>query len=89
MLTSSRWAPDPANRGGSAPTVDDSRELPNRGRHVGYKPSHAQEQTRARRWSGSRPEREPDLHRAVLERLANGWSPSRSLAASPAKPGAT
>ncbi|MFL5267867.1 MAG: IS30 family transposase [Stellaceae bacterium] len=55
-----------------------SRELKrNRGRHVGYKPGYAQEQTRARRWSGSRLEREPDLRRAVLERLAKGWSPEQ------------
>lgn len=55
-----------------------SRELKrNRGRHVGYKPSYAQEQTKARRWSGSRLERDPDLRRAVLERLARGWSPEQ------------
>ena len=55
-----------------------SRELKrNRGRHVGYKPSYAQEQTGARRWSGSRLEREPDLRRAVLDRLARGWSPEQ------------
>ena len=55
-----------------------SREMRrNRGRHVGYKPSYAQEQTRARRWSGSRLEREPDLRRAVLEPLASGWSPEQ------------
>lgn len=55
-----------------------SRELKrNCGRHVGYKPSYAQEQTRARRWSGSRLEREPDLRRAVLERLTRGWSPEQ------------
>lgn len=55
-----------------------SRELRrNRGRHVGYKPSYAQEQTRARRWTGSRLERDPVLRRAVLWRLARGWSPEQ------------
>src|SRR5438067_181669 len=55
-----------------------SRELRrNRGSHVGYKPSYAQEQTRARRWAGSRLEREPDLRRVVLERLESGWSPEQ------------
>src|SRR5262249_47893287 len=63
-----------------------SREFKrNRGRHIGYKPSYAQEQTRARRWSGSRLEREPDLRRAVLERLAKGWSPEQ-VARPPAPP---
>jgi IS30 family transposase len=55
-----------------------SRELRrNCGRHVGYKASYAQEQTRARRWAGSRLERDPALRRAVLERLAKGWSPEQ------------
>src|SRR6266496_1396701 len=55
-----------------------SREVKrNRGRHIGYKPSYAQEQTQARRWAGSRLEREPDLRRDVLERLASGWSPEQ------------
>jgi len=55
-----------------------SREMKrNRGRHVGYKPTYAQEQTRARRWAGSRLEREPDLRRAVLKRMAEGWSPEQ------------
>ena len=55
-----------------------SRELNrNRGRQVGYKPSYAAEQAKARRWSGSRLMREPDLRRAVLDRLAQGWSPEQ------------
>ena len=55
-----------------------SRELKrNRGRQVGYKPSYAAEQAKARRWSGSRLMREPDLRRAVLDRLAQGWSPEQ------------
>src|SRR5947207_12343823 len=66
-----------------------SREVKrNRGRHIGYKPSYAQEQTQARRWAGSRLEREPDLRRDVLERLASGWSPraGRWPARSPKRP---
>ena len=55
-----------------------SRELRrNRGREVDYKPGYAQEQAKARRWAGSRLEREPDLRRTVLERLARGWSPEQ------------
>ena len=55
-----------------------SRELKrNRGIEVGYKPSYAQEQTKARRWVGSRLDREPVLRHAVLERLAAGWSPEQ------------
>ena len=55
-----------------------SRELRrNRGREVGYKPSYAHERTRARRWAGSRLERDPALRRAVLGRLARGWSPEQ------------
>src|SRR5262245_17988974 len=49
----------------------------NRGREIGYKPSYAQEQTRARRWAGSRLERDPALRRAVVLRLARGWSPEQ------------
>src|SRR5260370_11152508 len=56
-----------------------SREVKrNRGRHVGYKPSYAHEQGKARRLAGSRLEREPDLRRARLDRLATGWSPQQA-----------
>ena len=55
-----------------------SREMRrNRGSHVGYKPGYAQEQMRARRWAGSRLDRDPALRRAVLKRLARGWSPEQ------------
>jgi transposase, IS30 family len=55
-----------------------SQELKrNRGVQVGCKPSYAQQRMRARRWAGSRLEREPDLRRAVLERLGRGWSPEQ------------
>ena len=49
----------------------------NRGTEVGYKPSYAHEQARARRWVGSRLERQPKLQRVVLGRLAKGWSPEQ------------
>ena len=55
-----------------------ARELKrNRGREVGYKPAYAQDQAKARRWVGSRLEREPSLREAVLERLAKGLSPEQ------------
>jgi IS30 family transposase len=49
----------------------------NAGTKVGYQPAYAHEQTRARRWKGSRLEREPELRLAVLHRLAQGWSPEQ------------
>ena len=55
-----------------------ARELRrNCGSYVGYKPAYAQQQMRERRWVGSRLTREPTLRRAVLERLARGWSPEQ------------
>jgi IS30 family transposase len=55
-----------------------SRELKrNSGKHVGYRPGYAQEQTRARRWSGSRLERDDALRDEVLSRLGAGWSPEQ------------
>lgn len=55
-----------------------SRELKrNSGRQVGYKPSYAQEQTRARRWRGSRLERDAELRSFVLDHLKRGWSPEQ------------
>jgi IS30 family transposase len=49
----------------------------NRGAQVGYRPGYAQQQTRARRWKGSRLERDESLRAAVIERLASGWSPEQ------------
>jgi len=49
----------------------------NRSRQAGYRPGYAQQQTKARRWKGSRLEREPALRQAVLGRLAQGWSPEQ------------
>jgi len=55
-----------------------SRELKrNSGKQVGYTPSYAHERTRARRWSGSRLERDEALRRFVLDRLKSGWSPEQ------------
>jgi transposase, IS30 family len=55
-----------------------SREIGrNRGAEIGYRPGYAQQQARARRWAGSRLERDPALRRAVLARLARGWSPEQ------------
>jgi IS30 family transposase len=42
-----------------------------------YRPAYAQEQTRARRWSGSRLERDEALREIVLGLLAKGWSPEQ------------
>lgn len=55
-----------------------ARELKrNSGRQIGYKPGYAQQQTKARRWAGSRLEREAELRQTVCERLARGWSPEQ------------
>ena len=55
-----------------------ARELKrNSGRKVGYQPAYASEQTKARRWKGSKLERQPSLRKAVLDRLAAGWSPEQ------------
>ena len=55
-----------------------SRELKrNTGSKVGYQPAYAQDQTKARRWSGSRLERDDSLREIILDRLAQGWSPEQ------------
>jgi IS30 family transposase len=54
-----------------------AREIRRNRSKLAYKPSHAQERTKARRWSGSRLEHDPDLRRAVVERLDRGWSPEQ------------
>ncbi len=59
-----------------------SRELKrNRGTKIGYKPVYAQEQARARRWTGSKLERDDELRKLVLGCLQNGYPLSRSLGA--------
>ncbi len=53
-----------------------ARELKrNRSKHKGYEPSYASMQARARRWKGSRLERQPGLREQVLGYLAMGCSP--------------
>jgi len=55
-----------------------SRELKrNSGTKVGYKPGYADQQARARRWSGSRLERDEALRDEVFACLAAGWSPEQ------------
>ena len=54
-----------------------SRELKRNGAKVGYRPADAQAQAAARRWHGSRLEREDALREAILDRLAAGWSPEQ------------
>jgi IS30 family transposase len=55
-----------------------SRELKrNRGKQVGYQPAYAQQQAGARRWKGSRLERNAELRAFVLDCLKRGWSPEQ------------
>jgi IS30 family transposase len=55
-----------------------SRELKrNTGAKIGYQPSYAGQQAAARRWSGSRLERDDALRENVLDHLAEGWSPEQ------------
>ena len=54
-----------------------TRELKRNGAKATYKPGYAQEQTGARRWTGSRLERQTDLREAVLASLASGLSPEQ------------
>ena len=55
-----------------------ARELKrNSGAQVGYTPEFADQQAKARRWSGSRLDRDDRLRELVLNRLAKGWSPEQ------------
>jgi IS30 family transposase len=55
-----------------------ARELKrNSGARLGYKPGHAHEQARARRWSGGRLDRDTVLRDTVLSQLKAGWSPEQ------------
>jgi transposase, IS30 family len=55
-----------------------SREVKrNSGRRVGYTPDYANEQTKARRWTGSKLARKPELLADVLRLLARGLSPEQ------------
>ena len=49
----------------------------NRSVAAGYKPGYADQQGQARRWTGSKLDRDSVLREAVLERLAQGWSPEQ------------
>jgi IS30 family transposase len=55
-----------------------SRELKrNRGAKVGYQPVYAHQQTRARRWTGSKLTHDDALRATVLDGLKAGWSPEQ------------
>ena len=55
-----------------------ARELKRNGsKSQGYLPSYAQQQARARRWTGSRLEGNDALRQRVLSRLQAGWSPQQ------------
>lgn len=49
----------------------------NSGQNADYKPAYADQQGRARRWKGSKLDRDWVLREAVLGRLAQGWSPEQ------------
>ena len=60
----------------SASTI--SRELSRNGsRKEGYNPSYADDQAWARRWRGSKLDRDPDLREQVLAGLQAAWSPEQ------------
>jgi IS30 family transposase len=54
-----------------------SRELRRNAGAKGYKPVMAQERASARRWSGSKLDRNPDLRSCVLQALRRGCSPEQ------------
>lgn len=55
-----------------------ARELKrNSGAQLGYQPIYAQHQARARRWSGSKLDRDAALRDQVLGQLKAGWSPEQ------------
>lgn len=55
-----------------------SRELTRNAAHDhGYKPALAQDKTSARRWNGSKLDRDPGLRAEVLALLGRGWSPEQ------------
>jgi transposase, IS30 family len=55
-----------------------SRELRRNGASGGrYRPAYAGDQAKARRWRGSRMERDEELQRQVIEGLKLGWSPEQ------------
>lgn len=54
-----------------------ARELKRNGSKTTYKPGYAQEQSKTRRWTGSRLERQATLRQTVLDGLALGLSPEQ------------
>jgi transposase, IS30 family len=65
-----------SNAGASTKII--ARELKrNTGSKVGYQPTYAQAQASARRWSGSRLERDDTLRETILNRLGASWSPEQ------------
>jgi len=55
-----------------------ARELKrNRGQNGGYRAVYANQQSRARRWTGSKLDRDSILRRTVLSGLKRGWSPEQ------------
>ena len=55
-----------------------ARELKRNGAQTGtYKPVYADQQAHARRWRGSRLERDAPLRARVLSHLQQGWSPEQ------------
>jgi IS30 family transposase len=60
-----------------------ARELRrNTGSKVGYKPDYAHEQAKARRWTGSKLDRDDALRALVLGQLRQGWSPEQIVGCS-------
>jgi IS30 family transposase len=49
----------------------------NSGTKHGYQPVYANQQSRARRWTGSKLDRDSLLREHVLSRLSHGWSPEQ------------
>lgn len=49
----------------------------NSGQQGRYQPSYADQQSRARRWTGSKLDRNKELRKTVLLALASGWSPEQ------------
>ena len=71
----------------SASTV--SRELKrNSSKTQGYTPGYAQQQARARRWCGSKLDRDLALRQRALTGLQADWSPEQGRAGGPWKPAA-
>ncbi len=54
-----------------------SREIERNGGRSGYLAEFADQQARARRWQGSRLDRDEDLRNLVLDHLRRGWSPEQ------------